>query len=115
MRRIFNVVLLGLMIATAVITYNLKHEAEVVANRVARLHANIGKEREEISLLKTAWSLLSQPSRLQALVEKYKDHFQLEPFSASQVATLDQIPKRPETPPPVATTLASAPEAVAAN
>jgi hypothetical protein len=95
MFRIFNVLLIGLMIGGAVITYNLKHEAEDVANRVSRLHAKIAEEREEIALLKTEWSLLTQPSRLQALIAKYQDHFRLEPFSASQVATLDEIPLRP--------------------
>jgi hypothetical protein len=111
MKRVFNVVLLCLMIATAVITYDLKHTAEVMAHRVSRLHNNIGEEREGIALLKTEWSMLSQPARLQALIEKYKDHFKLEPFSTSQVATLDEIPKRPEDIPTASTTAAAAPEA----
>ena len=106
MRRVFNLVLLGMMIATAVVTYDLKHRAEGMANRVSRLHANIAQEREEIALLKTEWSLLSQPGRLQSLIEKYKDHFRLEPFATSQVATLDEIPVRAEDAPP--TTVAAA-------
>lgn len=94
MRRIFNLVLLGMMIVTAVVTYDLKHNAEEASKKVARLHANIAAEREEIALLKTEWSLLSQPGRLQSLIEKYQEHFQLEPFVTSQVATLDEIPVR---------------------
>lgn len=110
MVRIFNVVLVGLMIAGAVITYNLKHEAEEAADRVARLYAKIAEEREEIALLKTEWSLLTQPSRLQALIARYQEHFKLEPFAASQVATLDEIPLRPPEV-PVETTVAAAPGA----
>ena len=93
--RIFNVILVLAMVAAAVVTYNLKHEAEKAAARVSRLHAAIAKEREQIAMLKAEWSALSQPSRLQQLVERYQDHFKLEPFAASQVATLDEIPLRP--------------------
>ena len=92
--RMFNLLVVLAMIGAAVVTYNLKHEAEDAANRVARLHSAIAKEREAIALLKAEWSLLSQPSRLQQLVERYEDHFRLEPFAASQVATLDEIPLR---------------------
>jgi cell division protein FtsL len=96
--RVINVVLLLAMVAAAVVTYSLKHEAERSASRVARLHAAIARERAQIALLKAEWSALSQPSRLQQLVERYQDHFQLEPFSVSQVATLDEIPLRPAAP-----------------
>jgi hypothetical protein len=92
--RIFNLVLVLAMIGAAVVTYNLKHETEAAAHRVARLHATIAKERETIALLKAEWSMLSQPGRLQRLITRYQDYFKLEPFSASQVATLDEIPLR---------------------
>ena len=92
--RIVNVALVLAMIGGAVITYNLKHETEKAASRVARLHSGIAKEREAIAYLKAEWSMLSQPGRLQQLIARYQDHFRLEPFSASQVATLDEIPLR---------------------
>ena len=92
--RIVNVALVLAMIGGAVITYNLKHETEKAAARVARLHTNIAKEREAIAFLKAEWSMLSQPGRLQQLIARYQDHFRLEPFSANQVATLDEIPLR---------------------
>lgn len=98
--RVINVVLLLAMVAAAVVTYNLKHEAERAASRVARLHSAIAREREQIALLKAEWSALSQPSRLQQLVERYQEHFKLEPFSVSQVATLDEVPLRPTPPEP---------------
>jgi hypothetical protein len=98
--RIVNVVLVLAMIAGAVITYNLKHETEKAAARVARLHTAIAREREAIALLKAEWSVLSQPGRLQQLIARYQDYFRLEPFSASQVATLDEIPLRAVEPGP---------------
>ena len=94
--RMFNLFVVLAMIAAAVVTYNLKHDTEAAATRVARLHNAIAKERESIALLKAEWSVLSQPGRLQQLVTRYDDYFQLEPFSAAQVATLDEIPLRPE-------------------
>jgi cell division protein FtsL len=115
MGRILNVLLLGGMIAGAVATYDLKHHGEEVADRVARLDANIGKEREAIALLNTEWSVLTQPSRLQDLVAKYQDHFKLEPFAVSQVATLDEIPMRPVEPPKRETAMASTPPNAAAR
>lgn len=92
--RIVNLVLVLAMLAGAVVTYNLKHETEKAAARVARLHTAIAKEREAIAFLKAEWSVLSQPGRLQQLIARYQEHFRLEPFSASQVATLDEIPLR---------------------
>ncbi len=92
--RIVNLVFVLAMLAGAVVTYNLKHETEKAAARVSRLHAVIAKEHEAIAFLKAEWSVLSQPGRLQQLIVRYQDHFRLEPFSASQVATLDEIPLR---------------------
>jgi hypothetical protein len=93
--RIVNVALVLAMVGGAVATYNLKHETEKAAARVARLHTGIAKEREAIAFLKAEWSMLSQPGRLQQLIARYQDHFRLEPFSTNQVATLDEIPLRP--------------------
>ena len=108
--RIVNVALVLAMVGGAVVTYNLKHEAEKAATRVSRLHIGIAKEREAIAFLKAEWSMLSQPGRLQQLIARYQDHFRLEPFSANQVATLDEIPLRPVSPEPAAgeATLAAA-------
>ncbi len=109
--RIVNLVLILAMIAGAVVTYNLKHEAEKAAARVSRLHAAIAKEREAIAYLRAEWSVLSQPGRLQELVTRYQEHFRLEPFSANQVATLEEIPLRslePADPLPGEATLADA-------
>ncbi len=92
--RLINLFVVLAMIAAAVITYNLKHDTEAAATRVARLNSTIAREREAIALLKAEWSTLSQPGRLQQLVTRYDEYFQLEPFSAAQVATLDEIPLR---------------------
>ncbi len=94
-RRIFNFVLLAAMIIGAAVTYDMKHKAEMAADNVARLQADIAREKDKIALLRAEWSLLTQPSRLQAVVDKYDSHFQLQPFSPKQIASIDEIPLRP--------------------
>jgi len=92
--RIFNAVLLAIMVAGAAVTYKVKHDAEAMANHVAQLAASIAKERETIATLKAEWSMLVQPGRLQNLVNHYAEHFDLQPFSADQVVTLADIPEK---------------------
>ncbi len=98
MGRIFNFVLLAAMIVGAIVTYDMKHKAELAADRVAKLQANIAKEKNAIQLLKAEWSMLDQPARLQTLVTRYSDYFQLQTFNSDQIATIDEIPLRPITP-----------------
>ena len=94
-RRIFNFVFLAVMIVGAIVTYNIKHRAEAAADRVAQLQADIAREKDALAILRAEWSVLTQPGRLQSVVEKYADHFQLAPFSPEQVATFSEIPLRP--------------------
>jgi hypothetical protein len=94
MIRILNLVFLALMIVGAAVTYDMKHKAEKAAERVARLEAQIAREKEAMQLLRAELSTLTQPGRLQAVVDRYVDHFRLEPFAPSQYATLDEIPMR---------------------
>lgn len=106
-RRIFNLVLLVAMIVVAAVTYDMKHKAEMAAEKVARLQSDIAKEKDRIALLRAEWSMLTQPARLQTVVEKYADHFQLQPFSPKQIATIAEIPMKPvAAPAPASETLA---------
>ena len=56
---------------------------------------------DSIQTLKAEWSLLDQPGRLQALVDRHADYFQLQPFASDQVVTIDQIPQKPVEPDPI--------------
>ncbi len=94
-RRVFNVLFVLLMLAAVGVTYDLKHKAEVAADTNARLEAEIARERDAVATLKAEKSVLTQPGRLQAVVEKYADYFKLAPFSPDQIATIDEIPMRP--------------------
>lgn len=95
MGRIVNLILLAAMIIGAAVTYDMKHKAELAAERVADLQSGIASEKNQIVLLKAEWSMLTQPARLQTTIEKYADHFQLQSFSPEQIATIDEIPLKP--------------------
>jgi len=95
MGRIVNLILLAAMVVGVAVTYDMKHKAELAAERVATLQHKIVKEKNEIVLLKAEWSMLTQPARLQATIEQYADHFQLQPFSPDQIGTIDEIPLKP--------------------
>jgi hypothetical protein len=92
--RAVNVVFLAAMILAAIVTYALKHQAEIAADSIGRLQADIAKERDKIRTLNAEWSFLNQPSRLAALVQEHADYFQLQPFTPDQVAAIDEIPMR---------------------
>jgi hypothetical protein len=99
-RRVFNFLLLALMIVGAAVTYDMKHKAEMAADKVARLQAEIAREKDAIQLLRAEWAMLTQPGRLQSVVDKYADYFKLQPFSPKQLATIDDIPLK-QAPAPV--------------
>ena len=92
MSRIINLVLLVAMIIGAAVTYDMKHKAEKAAERVASLEAKIAREKDAMQLLRAELSMLTQPGRLQAVVDRYVDHFKLQPFAPSQYARIDEIP-----------------------
>lgn len=94
-RRVFSFVLLAAMIVGAVVTYDMKRRAESAAGEVARLQAEILREKDHLAALRAEYSRLTQPGRLQAVIEEHAGYFALEPFSREQVATIGEIPLRP--------------------
>ena len=93
-RRIFTLVLFIAMIVGAAVTYDMKHKAELAADRNAKLAAEIARDKDSIALLRAEWALLTQPSRLQALVDKYTDHFKLQAFSPAQIHHARRLHRR---------------------
>ena len=94
MFRTSDIVLIGVMVAAAAMTYTIKRNAEVQTATVLKLKAQIRTEEDTIDLLKADWSLLTQPQRLQKLTELYKPQLELEPVGARQIVGLDQLPPR---------------------
>ena len=95
MSRILNLVLLTVMLIGAAVTYDMKHKAEKAAEQVARLQSDIAEEKDAIQLLRAELSMLRQPGRLQAVVDRYAEHFKLEGLTPAQYATVEEIPLKP--------------------
>jgi hypothetical protein len=87
--RTFDIILIGLMILAAAVTYKIKHDAEKQMTQVTRLQ----RERDTIDLLKADWSLLTQPNRLQKLVETFQVQLDLQQVEAQQIVSLDELPQ----------------------
>ena len=91
MMRTVDIILLLALVCVVSWTFQVKHESQVALERVAELEKQIAAERVEIDLLKSDWSLLTSPARLQELVERYAKQLELEPMAASQMTSEKEI------------------------
>ncbi len=92
MLRTIDLVLICAMIAAATVTYQVKHESELKLEEVRALQAAVKLQEDTIDLLKADWSLLNQPSRLQALATAFEADLKLTPIEAQQMALPDELP-----------------------
>jgi hypothetical protein len=90
--RILHLLVIGFLVFAAAYVYRIKLESTVRTERVLRLHADIREQRDAIAGLRSEWSKLDAPSRLQGLVER---HLPLKPVTAVQYDTLKNLPERP--------------------
>lgn len=92
MLRSFDLVLIGVMTAAAVVTYSIKHRADLKLSEVRRLEAEIKLEKDTIDLLKADWALLTQPNRLQRLINVYNSELGLASTETTQLAMPKELP-----------------------
>ncbi|MEM9277592.1 MAG: hypothetical protein AAGA76_03375 [Pseudomonadota bacterium] len=92
MMRSIDLILLIALVAVVSWTFKVKHDSQLELERVAELEKQIAAEKVEIDLLKSDWSLLTSPARLQELVERYSQELQLEQMSATQIAKENELP-----------------------
>lgn len=90
-----DIVLCIAMVGAAAFTYVTKHEAENRLADIRELERKIVFERDTIDVLEADWALLTQPNRIQALVERFDAQLQLENVEAHQVASVRELPMRP--------------------
>ncbi|MGG6893906.1 cell division protein FtsL [Rhizobium sp. BR 315] len=102
MLKTFDIVLIGVMTAMASVTYTIKHRAELKLEEVRRLEADIKLEKDTIELLKADWALVSQPNRLERLVNNYSKELQLQPTLSTSIVQPSELPMlRSQVPPPI--------------
>jgi hypothetical protein len=90
--RLLNLVVVAALVLAAAYVYKLKFESTLQAERVAKLRADIRRERDAIAALRAEWSQLDTPARIQGIVRR---HLVLKPVDASQFDTFDHLPERP--------------------
>ncbi|HXD43606.1 MAG TPA: hypothetical protein VN655_00610 [Pseudolabrys sp.] len=95
--RLLNLLVIAALIAAATYVYKIKFDSTLQAERVAKLHGEIRKERNAIALLRAEWARLETPSRIQGLAER---HLKLAPIKSTQFDSLDHLPPRPPEAPP---------------
>jgi len=94
MLRLFNIGLIALIVGVAAWTFQIKHEAELSEDEIARLERAIKLENETIDLLKADWAHLNDPARIQAIVERFSEQLDLQQLQVEQIITLDELPMR---------------------
>lgn len=92
MFRIANVVMVGALLVTAAVVYQLKYASTAEAERLATLRAQIRKERETIAVMKAEWARRTSPVFVQGLVER---HLDLKRLDVDSIASLDDLPEKP--------------------
>jgi len=71
----------------------LKYEVRAMEDQLVQIKQQTLKNLEAVHVLKAEWSHLNQPRRLEDLGRRL---LALEPVSAQQSVTIDDIPMRPE-------------------
>ena len=94
MIRTTDIALFTLMIAAAAGTYKIKAEANQKQREIVRIEQQIAFEEDTIDLLEADWSMLTQPDRLQKLVEKHAGELALQPIEARQVISVKDVPEK---------------------
>ena len=111
--RFIHVIVVAALVAAAVGVYTIKFESTVRAEHVAKLAAEIKRERDTIAALRAEWALLDNPVRIQALVHR---HLALKMLELAQIEHLESLPERPPTPVgPAADAIATIIDALAAE
>jgi hypothetical protein len=90
--RFLNLCVLALLIAAAAYVYEIKFEATLRAERVAKMRGDLQRERDANAALRAEWATLENPARIQGLSAR---HLPLRPADATQFDSLDNLPERP--------------------
>jgi hypothetical protein len=91
--RIWHFCVVALLVAAAAYVYEIKFEATLRAERVAKMRVDIQQERDAIAALRAEWATLDNPARIQNLARR---HLRLQPADVSQFDSFDHLPERPK-------------------
>jgi cell division protein FtsL len=87
---------LGLGCAVALVAvYGLKYQAEATAGELKKLEISMAAKKNQLWLLKADWAYLNQPSAIEPIVVRHAEALGIEPITAAQFGTIEQVPLRP--------------------
>ncbi|HWV52753.1 MAG TPA: hypothetical protein VNZ93_09260 [Pseudorhodoplanes sp.] len=93
--RILHLFVIVALIVAAAYVYDIKFEATMQAERLAKVRGEIKRERDAIAALRAEWASLTSPGRIEALAQR---HLPLKPLDAFQIDSLANLPERPKPP-----------------
>jgi hypothetical protein len=89
--RLLNILVIAALILAASFVYKIKFDSTLQAERVAKLHNELRRERDITARLRAEWARLDTPGRIQGLAER---HLNLKPIQSMQFSTFDNLPDR---------------------
>ncbi|MFG1394007.1 cell division protein FtsL [Xanthobacter agilis] len=92
MFRVANILMVGALLVTAAVVYQLKYASTAEAERLATLRTQIRKERDSIAVMRAEWARRTSPFYIQGLVERHLDLKRLDVDSISDLADLPPKP-----------------------
>ncbi len=97
MMRLINILVIAALIVAAAAVYKIKFDSTLQAEKAAKLHTELRRERNAIARLRAEWAKLDTPSRIQRLADRY---LTLQPVKPTQFDNFNDLPPRPPAPPP---------------
>jgi len=91
--RSVDILMVAVLIASVVWTFKVKHDSQEALDRIAVLEKQIEAEKNRVDLLKSDWSLLTSPARLEKLVKHYGVQLGLNPIEPAQLADDTTLPR----------------------
>lgn len=90
--RVLNLLVIGALIFAAAYVYRIKFDSTVQAERLAKLRAEVRRERDKIANLRAKWGELDNPARIEQLAKRF---LKLKPVAPTQFDKLDHLPDQP--------------------
>jgi cell division protein FtsL len=90
--RILHVLSILVLVASAFAVYKVKYESTYEVQRIAKLRSEIRVERERLALLRTEWTRLAAPQRVQDLAAR---HLGMKPLAVARMGDLSGLPEKP--------------------
>jgi cell division protein FtsL len=90
--RLLHLLVIGCLVAAAVVLYQVKYESTAHVQRIAKLRTEIRGERERIAALRAEWTRLSSPERIQDLAKRHLGLAPVVPVRGEEIASLPDKP-----------------------